>query len=216
MRSAWVLPALLSVSASGFAQSLWDDAPDERARAEGSFSPYGAPRKEPYKRYDHLTVLIRERTRASVSAGLRVDRRSRLDTTVPNWAELDAPDGAGLPRLRPKSPGLSWNLDGRFREDDNGGTNREGILEDTMQVIVLDVKENGDLVIEGLKEREINGEKESVRVSGIVSPTFIRADRSVMADKIAHLQVSYTGSGSVGDNAEPGFFGKILGKIWPF
>lgn len=214
MRAMLLVLGFLSIAASGFAQSLWDDPPDERSRAEAGFSPYGAPRKDPFKRYDHLTVILRDRTRGSVSADLRVDRRTRADATLPNFPHLK--NDGGLPSFQAGQPGLSADLDARLREDNNGGTKREGLLEDTMQVIVLDVKENGDLVVEGMKERVINGEKESVLISGIVSPQFIRPDRSVQSNQIAHLVLSYTGSGSVGDNAEPGFLGGVLGKIWPF
>lgn len=198
------------------AQSLMDAAPDERVAPEGaSYSPFGAPRKEPFKRNDHLTVIIRERTRASVNSELRTDHRTRIDSTLPNIPHLQG-GGKGLPSAEATSPGLALNMDDRYRQDNTAGTQREGSVEDTVQAIVVDVKENGDLVVEGMKERGVNGETECIRVSGIVSPQFVSADRTVRAERIAHLQVFYTGDGTVGDKSEPGFFGKVLGKLWPF
>jgi flagellar L-ring protein precursor FlgH len=206
--------AWLAAAPAG-AQSLLDDVPDLEVRSQVFLSPYGQPRKEPFKQYDHITVIVRERSRASVSADLRSDRRTRMEDRLSDFVKLNSSDG-GLPRLEPVQPNLEINLDARMREENAAGTKREGIIEDTITAVVVDVKENGDLVVEGMKDRKINGEQETIRISGIVSPQSIAQDRTVRADKIAHLQVAYEGSGSVGDKAEPGFLGKILGALWPF
>ena len=53
------------------------------------------------------------------------------------------------------------------------------------------------------------------RLTGEVDPRVI-LNGLVRSDSIANLDVSYEGEGSVGDVAQPGWLGWLLGKIWPF
>ena len=80
----------------------------------------------------------------------------------------------------------------------------------------MDIKPNGNLVIEARKRRQVNGETETIRVSGVVSPNSVSANNVVKSSDIANLDIEYDGRGTTGDQTKPGILGWLLSQIWPF
>jgi flagellar L-ring protein precursor FlgH len=169
-----------------------------------------------YRVHDHIRVLVRERARGHSTADLRTDRRSRWETDFDKFIRLRS-TGHVLPELGAAAladdPGI--DIDARYRNDNLARTTREFTLEFTIMAEVVDVRPNGVLVIEAVSERTINGEDETIRLTGEVSPHHIRDD-TVVSDDIVNKRIRYEGSGTISDNVRPGIIGWILQKIWPF
>lgn len=75
---------------------------------------------------------------------------------------------------------------------------------------VRDVLPNGDLVIEGDQWLRINGERTRIGVRGRVRPADIRADNSVVSNRIAEAQINYDGRGFVSRSAKPGLISRLF------
>ena len=57
---------------------------------------------------------------------------------------------------------------------------------------VVAVDETGQLTIQGSRSFFIQGQEETISVSGVIDPTFIREDRTVPLSRISDARISYT------------------------
>jgi flagellar L-ring protein precursor FlgH len=95
-----------------------------------------------------------------------------------------------------------------------GTTNRTGILTAQMTARVSDRLPNGDLVVEGVREIEINGDHQIVVLSGVVRPVDIDQNNIVLSTEIGQLRIRYFGKGLMKDNLKPGWLVRVLNKVF--
>ena len=166
-------------------------------RSESMFQDRRAQRAQ--RIGDILTILIVETTSASNTAQIDTEK----DATI-NWA---SPGGLKIPGF-----GLSGTATNKFEGE--GTTSRQQTITARVSVTVVDVRPNGDLVVEGSRVIEINGESEIIYVTGAVNPFIIPATNTVESFRIADLQISYKGKGVITDGTRPGFFIRFLNWVF--
>jgi flagellar L-ring protein precursor FlgH len=96
----------------------------------------------------------------------------------------------------------------------SGSTSRQQQIQARVSVTVVGVKVNGDLIIQGSRTIEINGEREVIYVSGAVNPLIIPADNTIESFRISDLQVSYKGKGAVSTGSRPGIFSRFVNWVF--
>ncbi|EMY77525.1 flagellar L-ring protein FlgH [Leptospira weilii serovar Ranarum str. ICFT] len=88
----------------------------------------------------------------------------------------------------------SYNNDRTITRKNKGKIKSLGKVKGNLTALVTAVDPNtGLLNIQGQKVNLINGEENSLTLSGTVSPEFVEKDSSIDADKIANLQVNFSG-----------------------
>ena len=95
-----------------------------------------------------------------------------------------------------------------------GTTNRAGELSALITARVSDVLPNGDMVVEGVREIEINGDRQMLVLTGVVRSADINTANVVPSTAIGQMRIRYFGRGLMKDNLEPGWLIKILNKIF--
>jgi flagellar L-ring protein precursor FlgH len=75
---------------------------------------------------------------------------------------------------------------------------------------------NGDLFLEGTKVVLINNEEYHLYISGLVRPTDIAQDNSVLSSRIADAQIEFTGRGDLADQQRKGWLARLLDWANPF
>lgn len=95
-----------------------------------------------------------------------------------------------------------------------GATNRAGTLNATVTTRVSEVLPNGDLVLEGVREIVVNGDRQMVLLTGIVRQEDIGPSNVVLSPVVGQLRIQYFGEGLMKDSLEPGWITKILNKIF--
>jgi flagellar L-ring protein precursor FlgH len=95
-----------------------------------------------------------------------------------------------------------------------GTTTRAGVLTAQMTARVSDVLPNGDMVVEGVREIEINGDHQIVVLSGVVRPVDIDQNNVVLSTEIGQLRIRYFGKGLMKDNLKPGWLVRVLNKVF--
>jgi flagellar L-ring protein precursor FlgH len=73
---------------------------------------------------------------------------------------------------------------------------------------------NGDMVVEGVREIEINGDHQIVVLSGVVRPVDIDQNNVVLSTEIGQLRIRYFGKGLMKDNLKPGWLVRALNKVF--
>ena len=87
---------------------------------------------------------------------------------------------------------------------------------DRMTVVVVAVLPNGNLVVEGCRQRMIAREMRTLRVVGLVRAADIGAYNTVQSQFIGNLHISYSGRGPESSYMNNGWGGRIFNKLWPY
>ena len=88
------------------------------------------------------------------------------------------------------------------------------MLTATMTTRVSEVLPNGDLVLEGVRELDLNGERQVVVLTGIVRAQDVRRNNQVLSTQVAQLRIQYYGRGLMKDNLKPGWLVRVMNKIF--
>jgi len=76
---------------------------------------------------------------------------------------------------------------------------------------------NGNLVVEGTKDVQINSEKQRVSVRGVVRWNDLTAANRISSDRLGELEVRVDGKGVVNDSIRrPNFLYRLLLGLLPF
>jgi flagellar L-ring protein precursor FlgH len=73
---------------------------------------------------------------------------------------------------------------------------------------------NGDLVLEGAREIDINGDRQIVVLTGVVRTSSITQGNVVPSPAIGQLRIRYFGRGLIKDNLQPGWLIRVLNKVF--
>jgi flagellar L-ring protein precursor FlgH len=148
---------------------------------------------------DVVTVIITEKTLATNSAKISTSKDTRFGA--------EGQEGTGALDF---VPGLSMDATISRGHDGTGVTKREGSIFGRMAAIVVDVLDNGCLVIKGEKEIIVNDEKEILVITGIVRPQDITTENQVYSTDIANTNITYKGKGLVTSGSKPSIVSRIL------
>jgi len=152
---------------------------------------------------DILTILIEEQNRASNQVETKTEKSTQISTS----------GGPGLGSLD-FIPMFGAEADNSNKYDGKGENLRSGTIRAKITVTVTDIKANGDLIVEGHRIIGINGDEESIYVSGVVRPKDISADNTVYSHLIGDAEITYTGKGNANSGARPGFFTRLINWIF--
>ena len=81
---------------------------------------------------------------------------------------------------------------------------------------MVEVLSSGDMKIEGKQEIQINNEKQTIILTGIIRPQDIRADNTILSTFVSDAQIKYEGHGPLAKKQRQGFLSKILKLDWLF
>jgi len=157
---------------------------------------------------DLLTVRIVENISASGTADSQIDKASNASAAVPSLFGLEKKLPASLDPTNLVGLKTTTGFKGA------GSTNRAGDLTAVITARVAEVLPNGDLVIEGVREIEINGDHQVVVLTGVVRAADIAPDNSVRSSSLGQLRVRYFGRGLMKDSLSPGWLIRVLNKIF--
>ena len=150
---------------------------------------------------DLVTVSVIENLSATGSADSNVDKSSKADVVIPGTQIADQ-----LARLFPYSSETAHK--------GSGATTRSTQLSATVTARVVEVLPNGDLVIEGVREVDINGDRSLVILTGVVRQFDVQSGNVVSSARIGQLQIRSLSQGLIKDSLTPGWLIRALNKVF--
>ncbi|MHC5083162.1 MAG: flagellar basal body L-ring protein FlgH [Planctomycetota bacterium] len=157
---------------------------------------------------DVLTILIAEDHKVDNKVNRDLERSSSREL------EFDSKD-ISFGSVHP-IPDVSINTGSSKKLNGKSDYKDERSIEDRITVIVEDIHPNGNLVVIGTRSRDINGDKQTIQVSGIVRPSDILYGNIVQSQQVANFQLVAISDGVSENYNNPGWLGKLLDTIWPF
>jgi flagellar L-ring protein precursor FlgH len=199
MRTLTGIAGILLCIASAHGQSLWRDRAsliaDPTARAVG----------------DILTINISERQKVEQDDKTRTEKSSEFRADVNSFNI--APDAFN-------SPLPNWNITSRRKNDTTGQIQRNGTVTMTLSAVVIDVLPNGNMLIRGRRTINMDGERKTMELTGIVRRMDIESDNSITSACVADANISYVSEGTLSRQTTKGPVADALDflfwLVWPF
>lgn len=157
---------------------------------------------------DIITVVVAENASA-VSTG--VTKTSRVSSTSNSIGAL-----AGIARAAGALANLA-KTSGDTELNGQGTTSRTNTLSATLTARVTRVLPNGGLVVEASKDIQVNSERQTITVRGVVRPDDIDPTNSVQSNRLGQLEIQINGKGVVADAIKrPFILWRVLLGLLPF
>jgi flagellar L-ring protein precursor FlgH len=154
------------------------------------------------KIHDIITVLVDYRTSMLTEGDAEARKTNNLNAFLNNWVKFD---GKNLtPDPQPNGPlAVSGNLQSQFRVESDMELRDQ--LTFRIAAEIVDIRPNGNLVLEAHRTVENNDEKWQQSLTGVVRRTAIGPDRVVRSDEIADLRIEKREVGFIRDSYKRGW-----------
>ncbi|HUA25252.1 MAG TPA: flagellar basal body L-ring protein FlgH [Steroidobacteraceae bacterium] len=158
---------------------------------------------------DVVTVVLMETTTAAKS--------SQTDTSKATKDSLAAPTILGMPVTIHGTAVLSGSLNNANSFSGAGDSKQSDSLVGDISVTVIRRLANGNLVIRGQKEIDLNQGSEYIRLQGVIRPVDISPDNTIPSTQVADARIAYGQHGALNDANAPGLLSRFFNLSWlPF
>jgi flagellar L-ring protein precursor FlgH len=152
---------------------------------------------------DLVTIRVIESVSGAGSADSTVNKKGSGDISVPlptQWWDWT------LGKVVPFSSETMFN--------GSGGTTRSTELSATVTARVMEVLPNGDLVVQGVREVNVNGDRNLVVLNGVIRPNDVMPGNVIPSSRVGQLQISSLSQGLIHDSLSPGYLIRLLNKVF--
>jgi len=149
---------------------------------------------------DLVTVRVIESLSATGAADSNVSKKSSGAVVLPS------PANKAFKEVLPMASDTKFN--------GAGGTTRTTELTASVTARVTEVLPSGDLVIEGVREVNINGDRNLVVLTGVVRTADIRPGNVILSSDIGQLRIQSLSEGLIKDSLRPGWLIWAINKIF--
>jgi len=182
------------------------------ADASWIYTPTPPPRE--IQKHDIVSVRIDIMSRMQSDGELRRRKNGLYDARLSDWLIFDglrwvkpSPQSDGDPRVR-------GELRSQYRS--LGELETSESLAVNVAAEVVDIRPNGNLVLEGRAATRINDETWTIAIAGICRPESIGPNNVVLSRDIINLDVRKVETGSVAAGYQRGWFQKLFDVFQPF
>jgi flagellar L-ring protein precursor FlgH len=155
---------------------------------------------------DTITIVLEEKNTASKKSSGTADRKGSTKLSVPTYSKLP---GGGL-------QGIEVEASANTTFEGKGDAASNNAFTGRLAVTVIEVYENGNLLVSGEKQVTINQGTEFIRFSGVVNPAYIRPDNSVSSTRVADARLEYRGTGIASEAQTMGWLSRLFMSVSPF
>ncbi len=215
-RCAMLVASVAAAStASGQDSSLFRDARTSGLTLERASWWYQAPPEpRPIRLHDIITILVDEKAVVISEGDIDQRKKASLDAVLSDWillknmAMIPDPQTAGEPRVK-------GQLDKKYRAEASLESRDSMIFR--VAVEVVDIRPNGNLVVEGTRYIQNNDETWEYSLSGEVRPEDMnKQTNSVRSENVASLRIIKREQGHVHDGYSRGWLQKIMDRYQAF
>ena len=157
---------------------------------------------------DIVTVLVSENTSAVANGGAKSARASAAGSSITALAGVKSPTGALANLL---------GVTGNTSLTGSGTTERDTTLTTNISARVIAVLPNGYLVVDAVKDVQVDSEHQLISIRGVVRPADITTANTVSSDNVADMEIHVNGKGVINDAIHrPNFLYRLILGLLPF
>lgn len=166
-------------------------------RAIGLYSP-----SSHYQVGDMILVEVKENTTANKSVKYKTDKTGHFELKPVTL-------NAGAINIGNNDLAAEYEQGKEF--DSSAQTNQKNSLKGDITVYVIEVLNNGNLLVAGEKWITLNTGQEFIRFSGEIRVSDISIDNTILSVKVGNSHIEYSGLGDMQENQEASLLGKLFG-----
>ncbi|TVR11104.1 MAG: flagellar basal body L-ring protein FlgH [Planctomycetota bacterium] len=163
---------------------------------------------------DLITIRISENTQVAEqkNTSTSTDNSKRLRVrAIPESPRIEASEGQSTVGTLPL-----LSLDSEREFDGEGSYNQRGQMSAMITGRVIDVLDNGNLVVEGRRTLTFGDNVKTIRITGICRSSDLNSENMVNSERLHNLQVAIEGEGPLNKAQQQGWLSRLLGVVWPF
>lgn len=163
---------------------------------------------------DIVTVIINESTEITGNEDSSADNQSSHSVQIDSSQFFTQPMSKVTKNIGGYMPNFTADSSHGFSGQGAYESNRSINLE--LTAVVTEILSNGNLIIEGNRDVNINDEKYNIKVSGIVRPIDISITNVVLSSSIANANIILEGKGFLTRAGKRGWWNRVVEVVWPF
>lgn len=163
--------------------------------------------------HDLITVIVRQQTKYESDGQIKSKKEANIESKIDAFINF-IDGGLGAAVFRRGKPNIKYELDTELKNKAN--KDREDRFTTRITAEIIDVKPNGNLVLEARAKQTFEDEITYVTLTGICRCVDVTPDNTVLSTQLAELNVNVKNHGAVRDGASRGWLQKVLDKIKPF
>jgi flagellar L-ring protein precursor FlgH len=163
---------------------------------------------------DLVTIIVRISKSAKSDAKLDSKKDWSHDWELSKWIRYSNLHGVVPALFSQGTPAVEFEFGNDYQGD--GSYDRKDELTTRIQARVIDVKPNGNLVLEAKNDVEFGEESYTVTLTGECRSDDVTPQNSVLSSQVADLAVKVKDHGAVNDASRRGWFMRGLDVLRPF
>jgi flagellar L-ring protein precursor FlgH len=162
---------------------------------------------------DLVTIVVDEKQQSQSEGLVNRIQQSNIDIRLRNWIMLDhfgikaAPQTHGNPRAR-------GSVDSQLRTNAELDVNSR--MRFNITATIVDIRPNGNLVIEAHKVQTDNDETYEASLTGVVRREDVLPNNTIFSEKVAELSIHKRETGHIRDAYKRGWMLRIYDDFKPF
>lgn len=175
---------------------------------------YQAPNEpEPIKVNDILTIIVDEKSQVISEGEIDRKKKAKLEAILKdwvllkNWTMYPDPQSAGDPKI-------SGQWDNKIKSEATLET--RDAMKFRIACRVVDIRPNGNMVIEGRRTIRNNYEVWEQSITGVIRPQDVMPNNTVLSENVADMRVYKREAGHVRDGYRRGWLLEWLDTYQPF
>jgi flagellar L-ring protein FlgH len=164
------------------------------------------------QKHDIVTVVVNIMSRMASEGEVDNRKESRLDAVLADWISFDRGDLVPDPQRR-GSPTVAGQWKSKYRAD--AGVETRDSLTFTIAATIVDVRPNGNMIIEARRTIQNNAETWEQCLQGVIRREDVTPDNKVLSEDIADLHVFKRETGQVRDGYRRGWLVRFFERWQP-
>lgn len=167
-----------------------------------------------FKVNDLVNIIVRQQKRYEADGKLNTKREWDIEGKLEDWFRFYDGGRLGSDKLSNGQPGFRFGTTNENKMD--GENEREDRFITYIQATVIDVKPNGNLVLEARLEEQHDEEHFTITLTGVCRAEDVTATNSILSTQIANLVLIEKNRGAMRDATTRGWIPRILDFGKPF
>jgi len=186
---------------------------DNRPLQAASFTAVQLPPPRVFRLHDLITVIIREEKKYKSDSDLEQEKDFELKAKINKWPRIHNWE------LHPQTftdgkPEIDVSVGGSL--EGSGKAERKDQLITRITAEIIDIKPNGNLVLQGRKFIKTDEEEQEVVLTGTCRSRDVGPDNTILSTQVHDLKIIVEHKGAVRDATRRGWIPRLLDFLRPF
>jgi flagellar L-ring protein precursor FlgH len=165
-----------------------------------------------FKPHDLVTIVVNERTKYEADGSTNNKRQSDFTSELDAFIKLTG-DGVGSALFRRGKPNINYKSSVNQKND--AESEREDKLATRITGEIIDVKPNGNLVIEARGETIHDDEIHVLTFTGVCRSVDVTPDNTVLSTQVADRRIHISTKGNIRNATRSGWMAPIYDRVRP-